>query len=76
MTLEALTFEAFWQHWRLYQKKTLEARRHWRPGDIGGLSFKRGWGKHPQEGNICLRKAFVKHVVREIYVWHLTGLRA
>ena len=44
--------------------------------DIGGLSFKRGWGKHPQEGNIHSCEAFVKQVVHEIHVARFNGLHA
>ena len=61
-TLEVLTLEA----------PTLEALSK---KDIGGLTFKSCWEKHPQEGNICLCEAFVKPVVHEIHVARLNGLR-
>ena len=69
LTLEAPTLEAFWRHWRLYQKKTLEARRHLRP------ILQEGLGKHSQGWNIRLCEAFVKPVVREIQVERLNRLR-
>ena len=80
------------RHWRLWHWRPRHWRffgdiggflqkRHWRPGDIGGLLTleaqpSRGAGKNiPKKGNICWCEAFVIPVARETHVARLNRLR-
>ena len=71
------------RHWRFFGDiGGFVKKRHWRPGDIGGLLTleaqpSRGAGKNiPKKGNICWCEAFVIPVARETHVARLNGLRS